>query len=179
MDHWWLEDLRRQARIIESPADFHGGLLSQLARRLYGEFRAMDDFSPPVIEGLTLEILAEASRRSVNPGGQTPPRWLEQARALIREQFCERLTLASVADSVSIHPVHLAREFQRYYRCTVGEYIRRQRIESACHKIVNSVVPLSEIALSVGFSDQSHFARRFKLLTDMTPSEYREAFRTR
>lgn len=179
MDARWLENLRQQARIIESPNDFHGGLLSLLARRLHGEFRAMDDLSPLVIEGLTLEILAEASRRSVNPSGHTPPRWLEQARALIHEQFCERLTLARVAESVSIHPVHLAREFQRYYRCTVGEYIRRQRIESACHKIVNTGDPLSEIALSVGFSDQSHFARRFKLLTAMTPSAYREAFRTR
>ena len=175
----WLEDLRQQANLTARPADYRGGLLAQLARRLYGEFRAMDDLSPLVLEGLTLEILAEASRKAVVPSNHTPPRWLEQARGLIRERFNERLTLARVAESVSIHPVHLAREFQRYYRCTVGEDIRRQRIELACHKIANSNAPLSEIALAVGFSDQSHFARSFKRLTNMTPTEYRTAFRTR
>ena len=66
-----------------------------------------------------------------------------------------------------------AREFRRYYHCTLGEYLRQLRIETACGELSNSEEPLSVIAANAGFYDQSHFSNTFRRYTGMTPTQYR------
>ena len=177
MNSQWFDRVRQNSSLIESPADFYDEKLSNLALRLYREFQEFDDFSSLTIEGLTLELIAETSRRSTRKSEPNPPLWLRRAREILDERFDESLTLVALSESVGVHPVHLAREFRRFYRLTVGEYVRRRRIEVACRQISVTDFPLIEIALAAGFFDQSHFARTFKKFTGMTPSEYRAAFR--
>ena len=175
----WLKRVQQYLRLLDSPADFRGGRLAHLATRIYKEFRWIDDLSPLVIEALALEIIVESFRQAVGGTVHKPPPWLEQARELLNERFSQNLTLAYISESVGVHPVHLAREFRRFYQCTIGEYIRQRRVDLACHKIATSNLPTSEIALSLGFFDQSHFARTFKAITGLTPNQYRTAFRSR
>ncbi len=176
MNAEWFERVSQHSRFINSSADFYDERLSNLATRLYREFREFDDFSSLAIEGLTLELIAEASRHSVRKSEYRPPLWLRQARGILDERFDESLTLVALSESVGIHPVHLAREFRRFYCSTVGEYVRKRRTEIACRQISTTDLPFSEIALNAGFFDQSHFARTLKKFTGMTPSEYRAAF---
>jgi AraC family transcriptional regulator len=175
----WLESAREYSLRLENSVHVQGGLLSGLFMKLYSEFLQMDSASPLAIEGLMLEMLAEASRQQVRVPDRTPPRWLAQALELLHEQFSEHLTIAHLATSVGVHPVHLAREFRRFYRCSIGEYVRRLRVEHASRRLCASDAPLAAIASAAGFSDQSHFSRTFKRFNGMTPAEYRRAFRRR
>jgi AraC-like DNA-binding protein len=118
-------------------------------------------------------LLALVSRQYRGACGRKPPRWLAAARDLLHEHFAEPLSLGDVAKAVNVHPVHLAREFRRWYRCTVGDYTRRVRIDYARDALIRTDVPLVEIAYGAGFSDQSHFTRTFRRLTGMTPAEFR------
>lgn len=172
------EHLHRQMVGLSQPADFQGGTLTHLATKLYREFREMDEVSALVLEGLALEIVAEAAR-SVKTSKRAPPPWLTRAREMLHENFAEGLTVADVAAAVGMHPTHLAREFHRYYRRTIGEYVRQRRVEFACRQILASDAPLSEVAMAAGFFDQSHFGRTFKRLTGMSPAAYRRTFRAR
>lgn len=169
----WLERAREYSLALDEPIGFQGGWATWLAMRLYNEFREMDEAAPLAIEGLALEMLAEASRHSLNSSDRQPPRWLQQARDLLHDQFSENPTLAAIAEAVGVHPVYLAREFRRHYRCTVGEYLRQVRVESACRQITGSDMPLADVATAVGFYDQSHFSRTFKRITGLTPAEFR------
>ena len=171
----WLERAEDYSLKIENSIHCHGGLLSALMMKLYREFRELDNASPLAIEGLMLELLAEVSRHKQSSGDKEAPKWLERAVEMLRERFDERLTIPEVAMSVGVHPVHLAREFRRFKRCTIGEYVRQLRIERACHQLHNPEEPLAAIAAGAGFSDQSHFCRTFKRFVGMTPSEYRSA----
>ena len=81
--------------------------------------------------------------------------------------------LVELALDIGVHPVHLARVFRKNFDCTVGEFVRRLRIERACKEIAESSAPISEIALALGFYDQSHFSNTFKRFTGMTPAAYR------
>lgn len=177
MDAQWLERVQQHSSVINISADFCDERLSVLAARLYGEFREIDDFSSLAIEGLILEMLAETSRRSVPKLEPKPPRWLRQVREILDERFDESLTLIALSELAGVHPVHLAREFRRFYRSTVGEYVRKRRIDDACRRISTTDASFNEIALAVGFFDQSHFARTLKKFTGLTPTEYRNAFR--
>lgn len=172
----WLERLGVPAPSL-GPCDSSGdGPVAWLATRLYGEFRAADDLAPLAIEGLALEIFAESARRA---RAHATPRWIRTATHYLRAHFGERLTLSEVARAAGVHPVHLAREFRRRRHCTIGEYVRRLRVEFACRELSSTDAPLAEIALAAGFSHQSHLTRTFKKLTGMTPAKYRALSRAR
>lgn len=171
----WLARVGAGALVGDSPLVRKGGSLAWLMARLRAEFHAADDESPLLIEGLALELIAEASRSRRGPRGGAPPPWLRQAREFISERFSEPLTLPLIAQLVGVHPVYLASSFRRHYRQSVGEFLRQRRVEFACHKIHASEDSLAEIALAAGFSDQSHFCRVFRRVTGTTPARYRAA----
>lgn len=177
MDNFWLDRVRQFSKITDCSAEFQGGVTSRLAMKIYRKFRVFDNLSALAIEGLALELIAEASRHSAKEN--KIPRWLKTAQEMLRERFSERLNITHIAETVGVHPAHLAREFRRFHRCTIGDYLRQLRIEFACRTISNSNAPLSEVALSAGFFDQSHFARIFKQQTGLTPGQYRKNFRSR
>ncbi len=156
--------------------EFQGGTLAWLGTRLYRELHQTDQAAPLAIEGLILEMIADASRRASAPSNRRPPSWLRQVKEILGSHFAEGLTLAYLAALVDVHPVYLATAFRHSYGCTVGEYVRQLRIEFACREVSTSDTPLVEIALAAGFSNQSHFSRTFKRLTGLTPAAYRSAF---
>jgi AraC family transcriptional regulator len=174
----WMERANEFPELLSEPAAFHGGASTVLFSKIYGEFYRTDNVSHLAIEGLLLELTAEISRRRVHTSERKPPRWLENAKELVHEHFAEHLTLELIARQVGVHPVHLVREFRKHFRLTVGDYIRRRRIEYACRQLSESDIPLIEIALNAGFSQQSHFSRIFKAVTGMTPTAYRRKART-
>ena len=67
--------------------------------------------------------------------------------------------------------------FSRKFKLAVGEsphaYVVRRRLEKACHLMMTSAAPLSEIALSVGFSDQAHLCRLFRQAFGQSPASWR------
>jgi len=171
----WLDRVRQcGVQLVDEPTYTQGSMISTLAMRLYSEAFQSDELSALVIEGLVLEILAQLVRQNVNAPPGCRPRWVRQAQELLHDRFTESMTLDDIAKQVGIHPVHLAATFKRYFGETVGQYIRRLRVEFAARRISEADLPLSQIALLAGFSDQSHFSRTFKVQTGMTPVQYRE-----
>lgn len=171
------EALRPHAAVLDQHVAFHGGLPAAIARRIYQEFRRMDDAAPLAIEGLLLELLAAATRRSNGSTERGRPAWTIQARDLLHADLTARRTLGDLAAAVGVHPVTLARTFRRSFGCSVGEYLRRLRIERAAAQLGGSETPLAAIALAAGFADQSHFSNLFRRETGMSPSAYRRAVR--
>ncbi len=156
-----------------------GGLLPALAARLYKEFRIKDSASKLAVEGLVLEMLAGVACHGPRALSPRPPHWLLEAREICDEHFTSQISLTNVAKSVGIHPAHLARTFRRHYRCTVGEYVRRLRLDYAVRELARTDKTVAEIATEVGFYDQSHFNHTFKLQTGMAPNEFRAAVKGR
>jgi AraC family transcriptional regulator len=155
------------------PVEMNGGKAGWLAARLYGEFRLMDQLSLMSIEGLTIELMAEILRHDLKLSPAKPPMWLRQVTELIHDRYTERLTLSDLACAVSVHPVHLAREFRRRVGCTIGQQIRQLRIQQACRLLSQSKQSLAEVALATGFQEQSQFTKTFRNSVGVTPSEYR------
>jgi AraC family transcriptional regulator len=86
----------------------------------------------------------------------------------------------------SIHVRDLSRvarrslaHFSRKFKLAVGEsphaYVVRRRLEKACQLMITSSASLSEIALSVGFSDQAHLCRLFRQAFGQSPARWRRA----
>jgi AraC family transcriptional regulator len=104
------------------------------------------------------------------------PLWLPRVVELLHATFRQHLTVADVASEVGLHPIHLSKTFRKFQRQSIGEYVHRLRIQYACRELLHTETSLAEIALSAGFSDQSHFTRVFKQLTGNTPGDFRRGF---
>ena len=143
--------------------------LAELFLKAYREFCEMEDVPSQSIEGRMMR--AGAASRGVRP-------WLEEARNILHTEFGDQPKLPEIAAKVGVHPVHLAREFRRQYGFSVGEYLRKVRIEFACDRLLCSEDPPVMIATAAGFVDQSHFSRTFRRLLGTTPGRYRAALKS-
>jgi len=171
----WRGRMQDYLPAFDEPAESSGGLLAFLAMRLYGEIGRRDQWSALAIDGLTLEIVAELGRMADRLKRPLKLHWVEEVREILSSRFTETPSLAELAKSVGVHPVHLAREFRKRFGCATGDYVRRLRIEQACAALAASDAPITEIALAAGFYDQSHFSNTFKKITGMTPAAWRAA----
>jgi len=168
-----LHELDQHSVVPKRPAKASGLTATWLANRLYAEFAREDTASAIAVEGLVLEILAEIARSETKPETVLVPNWLKHATDIVESRFLERLSLADIASEVGVHYVHLSRQFHKYNRCTIGELIRKRRVQHASHLLAHSDTPLAEIALICGFSDQSHLSFLFKRYMGVSPSKFR------
>ena len=74
---------------------------------------------------------------------------------------------------------HFSRSFKQAFGEPPHAYVVRRRLERACHLMITSSASLSEIALSVGFSDQSHLCRLFRQAFGQSPSSWRRDLESR
>jgi len=168
----WLTLVSHGPRKPET-AEYQGGPILRLALGLGKELRNWDDASCLAVQGLALEMLAEAARGRAPAAERRRTPWLERCRALLHARFRERLSLEEVARELDVHPGHLVRTFRRQHRCTVGEYVRRLRVDYACRRLAAPGASILEVALDAGFCDQSQFCKTFKRHTGLTPTAFR------
>lgn len=175
-DPSWVDRMR--ALGVEQPGqplDLHDSRANWIASQLYKEFRTDDAAAELAMEGHALTIIGEISRATMRRERSPRPPWLERAADLLHSRLNEPVSMADIAAEVDIHPTHLAQTFRERYGCTMGDYLRRIRVDAARAELASSRKPLASIALDAGFSDQSHFTRVFKRVTGETPGAWRRA----
>ena len=168
----WTTRLADYGRAPGDAVVYGGGLMVRLAHSLYREFRAEDAAAMLIAEGQILEMLGLLVRAPGKRGGEAP-RWLREAVELVHEEFMTPLTVNAVAFRVGASAVHLARTFRRLRGESIGECVRRLRVERARRLLEEGSAPLATVAFETGFADQSHFTRTFHRLVGITPREYR------
>ncbi|HEX2199929.1 MAG TPA: AraC family transcriptional regulator [Burkholderiales bacterium] len=100
---------------------------------------------------------------------------VQQAIVFMDRHLSDRLTLPLIAGQLKISPCHFAHEFKRATGVAPHQYLIQRRIERARHLLASSDLPIADIALAVGFANQSHFSALFHRVAGMTPQVYRAA----
>ena len=173
----WLNHVRECGARLDAPVESRSGVLPQIAARIFEEFRTRDSLSPLMIEGLALEFAMATERATRSTGTERSPKWLRAVIEYLHAHAAGELRLADVARVAQVHPAHLTRVFRSHFRCSVGQYTRRVRVELATRELIATRRPIAEIASSTGFADQSHFSRVFKSVTGVSPARYRTTMR--
>lgn len=114
--------------------------------------------------------------RAVVRGGLAPGA-LRRVREHIHSRLADRIQLSELAAIAELSDCHFSRAFKQSMGMPPHQYVMQRRIEVAAMLIEQTDRPLSEIALEVGFSDQSHFTRMFSRLARQTPRDYRHRCR--
>lgn len=102
------------------------------------------------------------------------PQWVNKIKEIVNESTSDSLSLKHLARLTDIHPVHLSRDFHKYFDCNLGEYTRKKKIEKAISLLMDPKKNLLDIAYECGFADQSHFIRNFKKEKGLSPLAYRK-----
>jgi AraC family transcriptional regulator len=176
----WLKRVVDYTGCLHDSHDFQGGSMAGLALKLYQEFHHTDEASPLVIEGLVLELVGDMSRkaRPSNRRQKLTPVWVVRAWDMIQARFTEPLKVEDIAAEVGVHPIHLSCVFRKTYRCTIGEQVRRLRVEFAADQLLSTDLPLATIAHQSGFCSLSHLSVYFKKQMGLTPSTFRRSLRS-
>jgi AraC family transcriptional regulator len=99
---------------------------------------------------------------------------LEVARLteFIEDNLDKTISLEELAAVVNVSRFHFSRLFKRSIGSTAIAFVEQCRIRRAQSLITDTDLPLAEIALAVGFADQSHFTRRFHRHVGCTPAVF-------
>ncbi len=121
---------------------------------------------------LQSEIERRSRAKGAGPGALAA--WqVVRVRAYIDSNLHRTIHIRDLSAVARLSPAH----FSRMFKLAVGEaphaYVVRRRLERACHLMMTSAEPLSEIALSVGFSDQAHLCRLFRQAFGQSPASWR------
>ena len=170
-------DLLRPFRgLLEEASHRHHPGIAERASGLARELGGADDLSPLAAEGIVLDMLVSLARLD---RGQfrRPAAWLLQAKDYLHAHFAESIRTSDLARTVGVHPAHLTRGFRTHFGISMGNYLRRLRLDWAARELLRSDASLASLALAAGFADQSHFTRFFRRYTGLTPDVYRGAMR--
>jgi transcriptional regulator GlxA family with amidase domain len=95
---------------------------------------------------------------------------------------CQNLDKDLLVENLALHAAMSRRNFTRIFTAELGtspaHYIEQLRVEAARHLLEDSWKNLEEIASACGFSSAEVMRRAFLRLIGITPSEYRERFRS-
>jgi AraC family transcriptional regulator len=120
--------------------------------------------------------LIGAARHTIIAMGE-PPGWLKQVREHVDALLPATVRVRDVAHSANIHPVYLARQFRRFFGCSVSEYIAARRMQMAAELLSRAQSSLAGAAYDAGYADQSHLTRSFRSSIGVTPQGYRTLVR--
>ena len=87
------------------------------------------------------------------------------------------LNVEKLTEDVGISRAQLHRKLKEIAGVSAGEFIRNLRLEQAARLIEEGQINITQVAYSVGFSNQTHFSTVFKKHYGMSPSEYAETKR--
>lgn len=103
-----------------------------------------------------------------------PNRELKTAIDFMQAHLSDNLSLAQIAAVEYLTPYHFSRLFKQIYGMPPHQYIIQERVAWAAELLKNPRLTVSDVALTVGFSNHSHLIRHFKRLTGTTPRADRQ-----
>jgi len=134
------------------------GRVRELARWLNNE-RLLVYAGDETYRNLLLRMLVgELVRLVVSPSQEV----VDRVRAFVRENLKEEMGLDDLAASCGLNKYHLVRKFRHLTGLTPMEYVRSVRLETAHRLLMETSLPLREIAPCVGLGDEYHLSRLLK-----------------
>jgi len=170
-----VEGLRLDKGSFSAPA------IQSALRKLWALCADESAMSRMLARAAGCEILAELFRLSgasfaPAKGGLAP--WAERRSVeIMRARFSEDISLDDLAAEARLSPFHFARMFKQSVGVPSRVYLTRLRMERACELLETTDLPVTEIALEVGYSSNQVLARVFIKHRQMSPSDYRRAVR--
>lgn len=162
-----IEQLDYSFTVPEKMNLYPSGSLSSIYR-LFHYF--IQDAQEDLYTELILDVFNEIGR---GPAGKTSLPWIGCVKDILENEHEEHHTIHSIAGRVFVHPVYMARAFKEQTGYTLGEYQLIHKLRKTISFLLNTGMPLNEIAFRTGFYDPAHFTHSFKMMYGLSPKKFR------
>lgn len=98
---------------------------------------------------------------------------LNRVTRYVRAHYGERIALADVAREVWLSPSYLSSVFSAEMGMSFTAYVQAVRVEKSKQLLLDTRLPIAEIASATGFTDQSYFTKVFRKLVGSSPAQFR------
>ena len=88
--------------------------------------------------------------------------------------YSTRLSLSNLANKLNVSPSYLSKRFKKELGISLFEYITKVRIEKSKSLLKDKNISIVDVAIRSGFEDQAYYARTFKKIMGLTPTQYRK-----
>ncbi len=95
----------------------------------------------------------------------------------IERNLKKGISLEDVANHVNISTYYLSKIFKKEMGVNFITYVTDRKMDMAKEMLVNTDIPVLNIALDLAYNEANYFSKAFKKKTGLTPSEYREKYR--
>ncbi len=119
------------------------------------------------------EIVENFIQTIALPGAAQAHPVVRRAVQYITDHFDQPLSIQSLADELEVSPSYFSALFSKCMGIGFHEYLTRFRVEEARQLLTATQYPINEIAVTVGYADQSSFTKAFKRVTGITPYRLR------
>ena len=149
----------------------------QLAQQLSTLHRAMEHSRTRLVkdtllrEAMGLLLRKHASFNNSRSQHQTDNHAIEIARDYIQSYYADDMSLDDIAHEAGLSPYHLSRIFKEAIGLPPHKYLIQIRIQQAKHLLMSGM-PIGDVAVEVGFADQSHLTKWFKRIVGVPPGQF-------
>ncbi|WP_208588564.1 helix-turn-helix domain-containing protein [Gracilibacillus suaedae] len=120
------------------------------------------------------EILCEFAERVQKARQQNFSKPINKTLNYIFNHLYDTITLADLAEAVSLHPSYLSKLFKLEVGVNIRDYILQSKIDEAKSLISLTDYSLLKISTLLNFNDQSYFTKTFRKHVGLTPKQYKE-----
>lgn len=99
---------------------------------------------------------------------------VQKAKSYILNHLSQNFSVKDVADYVHLSPEYFTKLFKKETGRNIKDYIVQMKVDVAKDLLGNPNIPISLVALELGYTNFSHFTQMFKKYENVTPSEYRK-----
>ena len=174
------EDGRLDRLELSYRVDLADGVIANRMRALQVEFENPGLMGRLYVESLSNEIAIRVVRAQVGSAGPSTlargglaPRRLRMVQDYIEANLAEEITLADLASIAGVSTTHFCRAFHKSTGIASHQYVIRRRVDRAKALLAEGNLPIAQIAVAVGFGNQSHMTTHFRRVVGTTPRRFR------
>jgi len=168
----------RLRSVSEEPDPVLRGLTGALFSKANGQLHRSALFVDQLSIAIGIHLLQKYGDGRAVPTDSVPAlsrRREKLAKDLLQSRMDGDVSIDEVASACNLSRGTFLRSFRETTGKTPHQWLTQQRVEKARALLLDSTMPLSEVASACGFSDQSHFTRVFSVATGATPGVWRRS----
>ncbi len=152
--------------------------IGNLFEKMYSEYKQRKKGSTDIIRANLIELIVKIFRYMEESGSQGTHNknreLVNKAIDYMKNHYKSEITLSDLAMQSFISKNYFGRLFKAVTGTNVSDYIQYLRTDQACTLLKTTDMKVTDIALTVGFSDVKFFYEVFKKITGKTPGNYRK-----